>query len=212
MYHRFQIKANNMAQDLLINTLQREALRYLQDNLNSIYHYHNAEHTLNVCTMIAEFSENCILPENEIAALKIAAIFHDFGYLESAFDNEGLALPFMMEFCKKYGVEEKVSHRAGELIMETAFPYHPVSAAGELLCDADIEYIGRVCFFEKAGLFRQEMSALNHIYSDQQWWKLELDFLQNNQFFSTVCREKRSAGRLANIAKVKAILAAMKQE
>ena len=123
-----------------------------------------------------------------------------------------LALPFMMKFCKKYGVEENVSHRAGELIMETAFPYHPVSAAGELLCDADIEYIGRVCFFEKAGLFRQEMAALNHIYSDQQWWKLELDFLQNNQFFTAVCREKRSAGRLANIAKVKALLAAMVQE
>lgn len=195
-----------MLNDSVIDKLQDEALSYLAGHLDKRYSYHNAQHTLEVCNGVKLFADQCDLPRSDYSALRIASIFHDFGYLERDYDNEKLAFPYMEDFGRRFNIPQQLLILADKLIMETAFPYFPVTPAGKLLCDADIEYIGRECFLTKAELFRQELAAGGVVYTDEQWWKLEMEFLQKNHFFTDVCRKLRDAGRVINIGKVQDIL------
>ena len=201
-----------MLNDSVIEELQRAATAYLEANLDKHYTYHNAEHTLEVCNAVKLFTENSTLPETTVSALKIAAIFHDFGYLVRSFDNEKLSQPYLETFGRRLGIEEKILLEANALILETVFPYKPVTPAGKLLCDADVEYIGRKDFFNKAELFRQELSGRGVVYTNKEWWRLEVEFLQQNSFFTPVCRILRNAGRIENLKSARMYLLESEKE
>ena len=187
-----------------IKTLQEQAIRFLHTHLDKSFYYHNAEHTRNVCLAIEEFTAaDASWAADQLEALQLAAVFHDFGYLAANADNEALALPYIRQWGTKFQFSDDLIMQAHELIMETCYPYHPVTPAGKLLCDADIEYIGRADFAAQADLFRQELAAQGVVYSELQWWQLELQFLLDNHFFTEVCRARRGEGRLANIAWVR---------
>lgn len=188
-----------MLNDSLVDELQIAALSYLAEHLHKRYTYHNADHTLNVCNAVKLFAEKSTLSPGTTLALRIAAVFHDFGYLQQSFDNEKLALPYLKEFGDRFKIDEPILQQSGDLILETTFPYAPVTPAGKLLCDADIEYIGREEFFQQAELFRRELAADNIVYTDKQWWTMEIEFLQTNTFFTPVCQGLRNAGRLSNL-------------
>lgn len=199
-----------MRADFTINALQTEALEYLGTWLESCYTYHNVQHTLEVCNAVAEFGSAAALEPEEYEILRIAAIFHDFGYLSAPEDNEALAWQYMQDFLHRWSLPPELGERANELILETVFPYHPVTALGELLCDADIEYIGRSAFTDRALQFRNELQLLGKCFDDRQWWSMELDFLRQNSFFSPECRRSRTAGRIKNIEEVQNILRQIK--
>ena len=201
-----------MLNDSLIDKLQYAALSYLETHLDKRYTYHNAAHTLAVCNAVKLFAEASGLPLQTYFSLRIAAVFHDFGYLEQSFDNEKLARPYLEEFGRKFGIDEKFLLQANDLILETVFPYTPLTPAGSLLCDADIEYIGRECFFQHAGLFRQELAGDGIVYTDEQWWEMETGFLQDNKFFTPVCRRLRNVGRLNNLKTAQEYLLAAREE
>ncbi len=188
-----------MREDFSINDLRTVALDYLQMHLPKVYTYHNAEHSRDVCAALDEFIKIAPVADENILPLQIAGIFHDFGYIEKPYDNESLALPYIKKFAVQFGLAESTVNQAHELIMETVFPYHPHSVEGELLCDADIEYIGRADFIEKALRFRQELAGCGQTFSDREWWSMELQFLQDNTFFTPAVRSLREDGRQRNL-------------
>ena len=196
-------KLYSMFDDGTIAELQQSALMFLAENLDKHYTYHNAEHSREVCSAVREFLHYFdTTPENS-RALILAAVFHDFGYLVRSQNNEALALPYMQEFGKRFALPEQLLTRANDLILETVYPYAPHTREGMLLCDADIEYIGRSCFFSKAQLFRQELSGENIHFSDRDFMLLEIKFLEENSFFTPVCQKLRSAGRLQNLQQLR---------
>lgn len=195
-----------MSDNLTIANLQETALLYLEKNLDKHYTYHNALHTREVCAAAMEFAGCAMLNPAECQALHLAAIFHDFGYLVSSHDNEALALPYLQDFGQRFNISADLIARAHRLILETVFPYHPVSEAGKLLCDADIEYSGRPCFLSKAELFRQELAAENIIFEDREFLTLEIKFLEENSFFTDICKNLRRRGQLENLQKLRDML------
>lgn len=192
-----------MLSDQVIKSLRQQALDYLKKNLDKGYTYHNADHARDVCAAVEEFAPDADCTIFDLEALRLAAVFHDFGYLESAVDNEILALPYLRRFSSQYDIAGDLIERAGELILESSFPYCPKTAAGKLLCDADIEYIGRPVFWHQAELFRKELTLQGKSFTEEQWWQYELEFLLQNEFYSAACRRCRGEGRLDNIAQVR---------
>ena len=195
-----------MNDNFTISKLQDAALLYLEKNLDKHYTYHNAVHTREVCAAAVEFASRAALAPFESKALHLAAIFHDFGYLVSSHDNEALALPYLQDFGKRFNVSADLIARAHQLILETVFPYHPVTEAGKLLCDADIEYSGRACFLSRAEDFRQELAAENIVFEDREFLTLEIKFLEENSFFTDMCKNLRRRGQLENLQKLRNML------
>ena len=77
-----------MLNDLVIDELQSAALDYLEKHLDKHYTYHNVIHTVEVCDAVKVFAESSDWEQSVYTALRIAAIFHDFGYLERSNNYE----------------------------------------------------------------------------------------------------------------------------
>lgn len=203
-----------MARDFCIKTLQEAALSYLAEHLDRRYSYHNAVHSQDVCAALEEFLQSTADPfePSEREALQIAAIFHDFGYLVRPDENEICCREYVQMFGKEFALPPALQVRAMELIMETAFPYRPISAAGKLLCDADIEYIGRDIFWQRAADFRQELAAQGQVMTDLQWYCREVEFLRSNAFFTDTANRLRGALRMENLRQAEARLQKLARE
>ncbi len=189
-----------------INLLKTEALAFLRANLDQSYHYHNADHTLDVYHAALEFGCAEKLSPAELETVGVAALFHDFGYLTAPLDNERFVRSHLEDFGSRYGWPAAFTGQVDALVMETAFPYHPVSHLGKILCDADLEYIGRDVFSTEAAKFRQELAEQGRQFTDQQWYALEIDFLERIHFFTAAARVSRDAGKLRNLAAMRRAL------
>jgi hypothetical protein len=72
-----------------------------------------------------------------------------------------------------------------EMILSTKIPRKPQNLLDEIICDADIAYIGNENLHEKISLLRKEWeSTLNKYYSDYEWIKQNIEFIEANPFLT----------------------------
>ncbi len=75
------------------------------------------------------------------------------------------------------------------------------------MCDADIAYIGKPDFIKKIPLLREEWrSTEKKEYSEGEWLKENIRFLESNPFHTEYAKAKYSKTRLENIALLKQLL------
>ena len=84
--------------------------------------------------------------------------------------------------------------RVRSLIEATVFPCRPRTPGEEILCDADIEYLGRDAYEENAGRFRRELANTGRVFSDGDWRDFQDGFLSRVTFFSPAGRALRLPG------------------
>lgn len=191
-----------------ILALKNSALAVLKARLPSCCTYHNSAHAERVFRAAEKLGRLEGLSPVELEDLRLAAVFHDFGYIESMFDNEKLAAKYMFEVGTPYGIDGARAERLAALVRETAYPYAPQSRLGKILCDADIEYVGDRDFEHQADCFRMELARQGKEFSDREWYEFEIRFLEGISFFTATGRQLYEAGRTNNLAALRNRLAA----
>ncbi len=53
-----------------------------------------------------------------------------------------------------------------------------------IICDADMDYIGRDDFFPLADLLRSEFLALGIVKDEMDWQTTQINFLEDHHFFT----------------------------
>jgi uncharacterized protein len=183
------------------------AIKRLEPIEKTIYFYHNVYHALDVFKSVAAygFSEN--VNGTELVLLKTAAIFHDIGIINSYDDHEEesvhIAYDILPCFDYNIGQIEVIS----QLIMATKMPTSPDNNLKKLICDADLDYIGRDDYFEISDRLRREWEAVGlKKYSGNEWLEFQLDFLLTHDFHSQAARALRGEGKSINIIKIQKLL------
>ena len=92
--------------------------------------------------------------------------------------------------------------------MTTVIPQQPSQDILEkIICDADLSYLGTDSFFEKADLFRKELAGEDIVYTDRDWLKFELDFMEKHAYFTEAARKLRGPGKSRNTEKLRSLAA-----
>jgi len=120
------------------------------------YTYHTLAHTQDVLKNAVFIGTNEKLTEEEMNMLRLAAWFHDVGYLKKYKGHEEASAEMAVKFLERYGVEEYIRTAVAESIRATAFPQSPESRVAKVLCDADFMHLGQENYFEQAEKLRQE--------------------------------------------------------
>jgi len=95
--------------------------------------------------------------------------------------------------------------------LKTRNPQHPHTPTSRILCDAVLYHLSAPTYFEELGLLRKEWEAVgNKMYSDEEWYQLNIDFLQSHFYFSSFARKNLEKEKRANLTKLKAQLAIIK--
>ncbi len=164
----------------------------LNTGLSKDLTYHNANHTLDVveqCMAIAK--EEGITDAQILLELHVAAIYHDTGFLFTYTNHEERSCLIAREELPGFGLNEQTIERICELIMATKVPQMPTNHLQKIICDADLDYLGRDDFFETGNNLRLELIKYNFISGEHDWEERQLNFLQTHQYFTKTSRQKR---------------------
>ncbi len=187
---------------------ERHIMKVLKEGLSDKLYYHSIEHTKDVVKAVEHYALMEDVTDEGLFLLKSAATYHDAGFVENYEKNEPIGARMAEEILPKYGYSEKHIARIKELIFVTQIPHRPSNLLEEIICDADLDYLGRDDFFEISDKLRQELKEHGKIESDRQWDEIQVSFLTNHRYFTKTAIAIRQKKKMQNLQAVKDRLAA----
>jgi len=165
--------------------------------------YHNIEHVYDVLSAALLIAGNEKLTIDEISLLRVAALFHDVGFTHSSKDHEEHGAKLAKEMLPAFGLTHDQIDVIGKMILATKLPQSPDTPLEKILCDADLDYLGRDDFYETGGRLLEEMKAVGVVETETEWNIMQKTFLESHKYhtdFSKANREPFKQERLQEIA------------
>ncbi len=182
-------------------------LNKLEKELNRELYYHGVHHSIDVIASCKRLSLSEGINDNDLMLLQTAAVFHDSGFLETYKGHEEVSCRFARDLLPGYGYTNKDIDKVLEMIRATQIPQSPKSFLSKILCDADLDYLGRNDFDPIShGLFK-ELIAYNMVQDEKQWNKIQVSFLSNHNYFTKTAKETREAKKQKKLDELKSIVA-----
>ena len=176
----------------------------LTDELPPELTYHNAAHTRDVFGAAKRLGSLEKVNEQQLNQLLTAALFHDAGFLVSANDHERHSCTIAQHVLPGLGYNATDISQICRLIMATTIPQHPTQLLEEIICDADLDYLGRDDFFIRSELLYQEMRYLGTVTSRDDYNEVQRNFLQEHHYFTGSAQKLRLAKKKENYQKLNA--------
>jgi predicted metal-dependent HD superfamily phosphohydrolase len=175
-----------------IEKIRFKVREILKTGLSPQLSYHSYEHTCSVvenCLVIAA-NEN-ISDTDDLLLLETAAWFHDIGFIRMYKEHEKESCLIARDLLPEYGASDEDIAKICEMIMATQIPQSPKNLMGEILCDADLDYLGRDDFPVISEKLREEWLALGIISKNEIFYERQLNFLNNHKYFTTDSQTRR---------------------
>ena len=182
-------------QQFVLNLLNKE----LPDNL----YYHGVHHTLDVCNAIEELSFQENLTGTDLQLLRTAAVMHDVGFIQQYIENEPLAVQFAHEILPAFGYTDKQIEMVGNIIMCTRIPQAPRNHVEQIMCDADLDYLGRHDFFTISDSLKKEWLAYQIIATEEEYNRKQINFFEQHKYFTKSAQAKRNLQKQLHLLKLK---------
>lgn len=184
------------------NGAKKYALDRLRKELPDNLYYHHVHHTKDVCKAIEEIAEAEGVNSEELTLLKTAGLFHDIGFIEKYHDNEHIAASIAKEVLPKFDyTEEQISVIEG-LILATRIPQKPQNHLEKIICDADLDYLGREDFREVSNSLMKEWRAQGLIEDEKDFNEKQIKFFKNHHYFTESARKKRGDLKRKHFAEI----------
>ncbi len=200
--HAFMVKT----QIVRLQDLQNDMFEKLEKNLPKNLYYHNLKHTVNVyyqTEMIARAEE---VSEEEMLLLKTAALMHDAGFLVSYNHHEEKGVELAYKTLPTYHYSKDQIDIIADLIMATKMPQKPKNLLEEIICDADLDYLGRPDFIPTSQNLFRELFERNKIGTIEQWNKMQMKFMEKHRYFTATARRVREPEKQKRLAELKQML------
>jgi C4-dicarboxylate-specific signal transduction histidine kinase/predicted metal-dependent HD superfamily phosphohydrolase len=182
-------------------------LGQLRHKLPHSLYYHNISHTLDVVRATEVLCDLERLDTDSSLLIKTAALLHDCGFIEKYDKNESVGARLAGEWLPQFSYNKQQIDVICELIMATQSPRKPDGLFQKIICDADLDYLGRSDFFTVSQALRQEWSEHGRTFLLNDWYELEKDFLENHFYYTDSAYGIRNKKKLENLEEIKQLLA-----
>ena len=155
-------------------------LNELPDNLT----YHGLHHTLYVLNAAMEIAAEEHITVAEKKLLRIAALYHDGGFLFTYHNHEIEGCKMAKENLPAFGYTDDEIKIICGIILATKIPQSPKTLLEKIICDADLEYLGREDFYKISHSLFCEMKTYMNLKDENEWNKIQKNFLEQHQYFT----------------------------
>ncbi|HLN20015.1 MAG TPA: adenylate/guanylate cyclase domain-containing protein [Bacteroidales bacterium] len=185
-------------QEIILDKLEKELPSYL--------YYHNVKHTVDVVTEVEliGWGENCT--DEEILLLKTAGLFHDVGHTVAYDNHEYHGTVLAREMLPKYNYTSEQIDRICSIIMATKLPPRPTNLLESIICDSDLDYLGRSDFIPVSNTLYEELKAQNKMGSLNDWNKIQVKFISGHQYFTATARSLREVNKQLQIERIQKLI------
>jgi predicted metal-dependent HD superfamily phosphohydrolase len=190
-----------------LDSLRTLVLKKLKKELNPNLYYHNYQHTLDVCESVDRLAEIENISGEERILLQTAALMHDTGFIWRYENNEELACEYSRDILPEFKFSSGQIEHISNMIMSTQIPQKPQDKLGMVLCDADLDYIGRGDFFITALRLHREWSEnSNQKITFRDWYVKQQNFILQHEYFTEGAKQLRNNTKQHNLSQVKELL------
>ena len=189
---------------LRVNDVEEFVLSKLEIGLPDNLYYHNVKHTIDVVTQVELIGRAEGVSDEEMLILKTAALFHDMGHLVNYDIHEEESAKLAKKLLPKYEYTVKQIDIICRLIKATKTPPEPTDLMEEIMCDADLDYLGRADFVPVSINLYKELHERKKIDSIQEWNQMQMKFIKSHHYFTKTAQKLREVNKkmqLENIQK-----------
>lgn len=181
---------------------ERYIMNLLDKELSPALHYHSVGHSRDVVAAVERIALLENVTDEGLFLLKSAANYHDAGFIEQYDANEPVGARMAGEILPRFGYTEEHIQKIKELIFATRIPHDPKNHLEQILCDADLDYLGRDDFHEIADRLRRELREHGKIDSDRKWDEIQVGFLKMHKYFTKTAIETRRPKKLQHLKEI----------
>ncbi|MCF8224273.1 MAG: HD domain-containing protein [Bacteroidales bacterium] len=182
-------------QEIILDKLEKELPPYL--------YYHNVKHTVDVVTEVELIGWAEGLEDEEILILKTAGLFHDAGHTIAYDEHEYHGTQMANQYLPDYGYSDEQIERINNVIMATKMPPDPKNLLEKIICDADLDYLGRSDMIPVSNTLYKELKEQNKIGALNDWNKLQIKFISGHQYFTDTARSLREVNKQKQIERIR---------
>jgi class 3 adenylate cyclase len=186
--------------------LQELILDMLEKELPSDLYYHNLKHTVDVVTEVELIGWAEGVTDEEVLLLKTAALFHDAGHTISYDNHEFHGCEICRQILPRFNYSKEQIKQVCKLIMVTRMPPLPGNLLEEIMCDSDLDYLGRIDFIPVSNTLFEELKVRDKIGSLNDWNKMQLKFITNHQYFTHTARKLREVNKQIQIERIRKLI------
>ena len=186
-----------------LKTVDQYIRELFRDELPAGIKYHNADHTLHSTKGVVSIANNLAIlegiSEQDRELLVAAAYFHDTGYIREYERNEPIAARMAGRILKLIGYEPDQIEKVQKMILATDPEVEPKTHAEEILCDADLDNLGREDFFKLDERLREGRRIRGvDVSDDATWYRNTLEFMESHQYYTKSQKKRREKGKEKN--------------
>jgi predicted metal-dependent HD superfamily phosphohydrolase len=169
---------------MLFEKLKEQILSRLESEFKPCLYYHNLSHTLDVCDATLRLAKLEGIDSHYTILLATAALLHDVGMLDNYKDHEAASVKVAQRILPELNYTQPDIEEISDLILATRLPQEASTLGEMIICDADLDYLGRDDFFMIAHRLRSEWICLGKSYTLKQWYTMQADFLMKHRYFT----------------------------
>lgn len=177
----------------------------LQSELRPNLYYHCLDHTLDVLESAIRLAKLEMVGEHGMMLIKTAALFHDSGMLYAYNGHEEASVRLANAVLPGYGFSGDDIAAIKGMIMATKLPQSPDNKLEQILCDADLDYLGREDFFMISHRLKLEWHERGQVQTLRDWYHGQIDFLSNHTYFTDSAKKLRRKKKIDNLNEIKAL-------
>ncbi|WAC14305.1 HD domain-containing protein [Dyadobacter pollutisoli] len=177
----------------------------LRASLDTTLYYHGFHHTLDVTNAALRLAEAEHIREREaLQLLETAALFHDSGFLNTYNGHEQEGCRIVSQVLPDFEFSEKQIAVICGMIMATKIPQAPQTLLEKIICDADLDYLGRDDFEQVAATLFEELKIRGMVTDISTWNQIQVRFLETHQYWTSSAQSWRDAAKQAHLKSLKA--------
>jgi len=171
-------------------------LNRLQNELAPTLSYHGFHHTLDVMQAAMKIADEENITEEEKKLLRIAVAFHDAGFIYIYKGHEQKGCEMAKEALPRFGFSPQQIEAICQMIMATKIPQDAKNKLDEIICDADLDYLGREDVYLVAATLFEEAKIYLNIPDEEKWDQVQIRFLTQHHYYTSYSKKTREPGKL----------------
>lgn len=177
----------------------------LENGLPSFITYHDVTHTKNTIEDAIHIASKENITGEQLTLLKTAALFHDTGFLENShpLNHEERSCSIAKQYLPQYDYTDAQIEAICKIIMATKLPQNPTDILQQILCDADLFYLGTDNYKENTEKLYKEFKKNGIVFSRTEWDLKQIEFLNTHRYFTQTALNENENIKQQHLAALK---------
>lgn len=186
--------------------LRKRILDILHTKLPQDLYYHGVHHTIDALKTCDLYLRHIKISKHESQLLRLGILLHDIGFTKSAEDHELKGIEIANSLLSEFNFSKKDIDIINQLILSTRVPQQPNTLLERIICDIDLDYLGRDDYYEISDQLFRELQVYSGLKDRNEWNKLQVKFLESHRYHTDFAIKNRQPQKELRIQELKALI------